>query len=766
MNKKMLLIALVFIAAALSAFIANADEANKCCLNPNVDSTNLCRTDINILENECCPADGVYWERGPASQEDCRQNYYKNQNCNLQRECTDIGCCCPEGAFFFREPQCRPSSGPNDRFFTYNDYKVKANLPNLAEDEFYEPSYCAQTVCQRAYTPPASGTCDTFVPEITHSSPIKGEKAIRIAWNDKCKSLADRGLLAYKIERCEGQNCNLAELQTTSQVSFRDENVEWEKEYTYRVTAVYGSINYQGSAFSVSTGNVECWGVKDENNFCINPSYYQQEPRKDYPGLFLNIETKQLKPIYTARWNKAFKCSAANVLQPVKSCSAGTTCVVIANTPNCYSKSACRDSGKPLGLYDKKAACEAAGYCFYDRSATTVDACYPCNETMSCYDYKSQQACLKDNCGVRNCEWKYTYSELGIGVCVDKVKNNCANCESKGTEGTANLLAYNEIYDSCAGGLRQKKISALSTDNAPCTGMPVTSGCADITCRNYDEANCNQDDRCSIRVCRWYGSPDTGGHGCRKDADNSINPTLEQDCDLSETGIDCEKDYFAPETTMTPAYQLGSISRFNIDIQDKKAFRGSYAPIADSEKQNYITYLCNGLSNACSLPFNLSVRNSEVAERTTLSTLVSNGIISLDQQNLIKYHSVDPNKNVESVKELNILIPRPAKGMVIIIRKPGYRTTYSSSVEVEGQILNRTRITNLKIKVNSGAEQDILEGLSDNQIFTATVNLDTTSERTENTIRVSATDADNFATSGTIRLIYDRKEPTGTITFE
>ena len=774
MKKRMLLIALVFIAAALiSVFIINAEEKeiiNTCCLNPNVDSANICRTDVNILENECCPADGDYsYKYGPASQSDCKKRFYNSGTaCIFISECASIGCCCPEGAFFFREPQCRPSSGPNDRFFTYDKYKAKANLPNLNEDEFYDPAYCSQTVCQKAYTPPAEGQCDTYTPEILPiTGPVKGEKEIKIAWNDKCKSLADKGFLAYKVERCEGRDCNnFAELQTTSQASITDTGVEWDTPYTYRITAVYGSVSYPGTAFSVSAGNVECWGVKDENNFCVNPSYYQQEPRKDYPGLFLNAETKQLKPIYAARWNKAFKCSAANVLQEVKSCSAGTTCVVVGNTPNCYSKSACRDSGKPLGLYDKKAVCEA-GYCFYDRSATNVDSCYPCNEKMSCYDYKSQQACLKDNCGIKNCEWKYTYSELGIGVCVDKVKNNCANCESEGTEGAANIPAYNKIYDSCSGGLRLKKIDALSTDNAPCTGTSIGAGCADITCRDYDDVNCNQNDRCSIKVCRWYGSPapDAEGYGCRKDADNSVNPTLEPDCDLGDAGMDCEKDYFAPETAMTPAYELGSISRFNINIQDKKAYRGSYAPIVDSEKQSYVTYLCNGLSNACSLPFNFSIKNSEVNEKATLSTLVNNGIISLDQQNVIKYYSIDPNKNVEPVKELSLLIPTPARGMVIYITKPDYFITPSPSVEVAGTIFSSSDIVELNITVAGSSGYISKESLPPGKTFSKTVNLDTTNEQTFNVIVLSARNAE-LVTYSVMLVVYDAKAPKGVITFE
>lgn len=860
---KILLIVMFFIAVALiGIFVANAEEAeiiNKCCINPNTDPTNICRTDVNILENECCPADGDYSgaNNGPTSQTDCKNNFFSSGSaCVFVSECSLIGCCCPEGVLYYKEPQCRPSSEPNDRFITYGDYKSKTSQP-VSENVFYTSEFCANTVCKTIYQPPVVGECKTPNPIIATNpdltGPVRGEKTIKLTWNDKCKQLAEQGKLQYKVERCEGTDCNdndFAEIGIPTELtSVYDRSVEWEKTYTYKIIAVDNFGNrYPSNPVSIFTGNVECWNVKDEAPFCIHASYYQKEPIKNYPGLFL--QQNQLQPRYTAKWNKAFKChvdNKINVLSKILECRGDSVCVIANNQPDCYSKSACKEPEKPLGLYDKKASCEAPrSYCFYDKSATIVDSCYPCKEDMSCYDYKSQQACIKDNCGIKNCEWRYTYSELGIGACVDKTKSNCANCEQKGTEGMENIPAYNEVFDSCSGNLRQTRIAALSTTNAPCVGIGVAPDCAEVTCRSYDtDVSCNENDQCNIKVCYWFGDPNKGGYGCRKDADRVINES--PDCALGNEGLNCEKDYFAPETTITSVYELGSISRFNINIQDKKAYRESYAPIADSEKQSHITYLCGyvdktlnagdkttvkigsknmlieiitittapttdalikvngksasvakgntytfdgitiyiqdilyytqpipghairlfiGAAGSCNLPFKFSIKNSEVAERATLSTFVNNKIISLDQQNVIKYYSVDPNKNIEQTKELSLSIPTPKTGLVIYITKPEYWITSSPSIEVAGTIFSSSDIAELKIMVAGSLGYLYEESLPPSKTFSKIVNLDTTEEQTLNVIAITAKNADNIATSSFILIIYDKKAPKGKITFE
>jgi len=82
---------------------------------------------------------------------------------------------------------------------------------------------------------------------------------------------------------------------------------------------------------------------------------------------------------------------------------------------------------------------------------------------MKCTDYRSQRSCERDNCHAGDCEWNPTFDDLGIGVCIDKQRNNCKEC-GKVNKDLGNADAFSDVWDYC----REEATAALSTDDYPC----------------------------------------------------------------------------------------------------------------------------------------------------------------------------------------------------------------------------------------------------------------------------------------------------------
>src|SRR3989338_5548327 len=97
-------------------------------------------------------------------------------------------------------------------------------------------------------------------------------------------------------------------------------------------------------------------------------------------------------------------------------------------------------------------------------SHSTVDSCFACDTSMACYDYKTGEACSRDNCRIGNCKWKSLANQIGIGACVSTSEYNCQWCEKKGTKSLENLRAFNEVFDFCT----QQKSEALSVGEYKC----------------------------------------------------------------------------------------------------------------------------------------------------------------------------------------------------------------------------------------------------------------------------------------------------------
>ncbi len=472
----------------------------------------------------------------------------------------------------------------------------------------------------------------------------RGYRQITLTWDDNynCPSTS------YEILRCSGIDCTeFSRVGETTQKSYTDITVSWETTYRY---VIKGNYQYQGPKDSgivtIYSGDSECEGLTTPTTFCVG--------------------------------NEPYSCSIYNTLNSETACQENYVCV----RGMCIEETDCNEElGNPFGMYYLiRELCEGTEtnykYCFLDRSSTNVDACYNCGgDAMSCYDYKSQQACEKDNCIVgavqdptTSCKWKSIYNELGIGVCVDEESDNCQFCKQEGSSGMENINfeAYNAVFDI----FTEERLNSLSTDKYPCFKADGTcNSCGDVGCPIYTlQSDCSvistpvslnnlnkfidsSGDSCGINVCRWVNGE------CLKDADGIALPDCEGSLDP-----ECEKDYFRPDTTITPIKDNdGIVTGFNIEIIDRTKREETATPRGSPD---YQTYYCVDASSAC-MPRTgdfkrtnyrtLAVGEYEGELKLCAGPCAAGSSTLIPGMTTLKYYSEDLSKNIGLVKQLSFI---------------------------------------------------------------------------------------------------------------
>src|SRR3989344_3839607 len=91
-----------------------------CCTNPGA-SPWVCRTEIDVEQDNCCPAGGydtATYPNGPISQSDCISRFFEAGASETIGACTDLGCCCINVAGSqLSRAFC---SGENSEFISYD----------------------------------------------------------------------------------------------------------------------------------------------------------------------------------------------------------------------------------------------------------------------------------------------------------------------------------------------------------------------------------------------------------------------------------------------------------------------------------------------------------------------------------------------------------------------------------------------------------------------------------------------------------------------
>ncbi len=644
MKKTEVLFILMIAATMLAAMSLITTADTGCCINPNVPSLTACQ---QIERSSCCPAgeqeNQQYYLRNVTNQNVCESYFfYPASNCNSVNQC-NIGCCCAEDEY------------GKTASLTYGTLCNQTFKPS-------EPRKTCDEVCEIEQQPTQTGCPLLNVTAIT----VKGEKQILLRWQETCNAES------FQISRCKGNNCNnfqfIQSLRGHDYIDTSD-SLRWYEYYTYNVTANIGTENLSQTV-AIYTGDLECWKKYSLNGLCINEFSYNVDPIREYSMTYLGYSTdeetylRQVVSNNSGKMNKGYRCDNNNLLTSPLSCSNTEICSVNSDgSPQCIDRSTCGSLGKPFGLFVTQQQCEQ-NYCFYDKSQGNVKACYDCSPRMSCYDYKTSQSCGGDNCGLGNCEWRIMNGELNTGVCIDTQKNNCQWCDKNGTPGVQSQRAYNEIFDACTDQKREK----LSTTYFPCTGIQST--CTE-TCPDFQRDACishsvlifNQNDNsiiprqtnsCGLNVCRWFQGVTSAGF-CRKDADNNT----QQDCVTND--VNCEKDYFPPETTIR---QSGD--ELITTVIDKKNST-DYFPQYDL---NAATYICAHLTSDTDAPCS----NLSNYTRVTSQTMSIQGLVEEEffkpGINKLHFYSKDTNKNLETVKTrtiepgLKISLLRPNLGAV------------------------------------------------------------------------------------------------------
>ncbi len=641
MRKKILIIYLSIFLFSFTYINAQSDPLG-CCTNPGA-GTLTCSSDRLVLNTECCPKPEAnftsYYKspdapNNPNNSIDCTQNFFfQNQACAGVNECA-LGCCCSDTGYTIKpEAQCKATGL---KFFKGQiNCQDVCKIPQCSDGIDNDNNGCLDfgkdTGCDSAsdndesngYCIKPGNNCNdpTYLPNLTlEIAPVKGQKKFLLTWLDECKSSS----LFYEISRCEGLGCtNYEQIAVVKANSFEDaaEELGYGITYTYKLKAFYSTTPSTPLAFKAATlGDLQCLGRTDASMFCFN--------------------------------NSGFYCNSANKLIPEGTkCSSTQVCVISSNKPSCFPKSKCNfKESNPFGLYSTQQNCETRGYCFYDRSHSTVNNCFTCDPSMDCYDYKTEQSCKSNNCQIGSCEWKPLSSQLELGVCVNKNTYNCQWCDKKGTATLENINSYNTIFDACT----KDKSMALSTGSFKCYFRNGKStSCSNMACTDYSPEQCNSaqitldqynniqnpsNDECGIQVCQKISNV------CVKNADGDGKA----DCN----SINCEKDYFAPNTLLLSTTRKNAVDDILVQVYDKTGFNGSQVLRSDG----YATYLCLEPCGQNGHPYNLSTNATRliVSNLNVFDSRNGNKLFNLNEgSNTIRYYSQDPSKNLGKVKQFS-----------------------------------------------------------------------------------------------------------------
>ncbi|PIN80829.1 hypothetical protein COV11_03250 [Candidatus Woesearchaeota archaeon CG10_big_fil_rev_8_21_14_0_10_30_7] len=575
------------------------------------------------------------------------------------------GCCCDQTTNIPNPNHDVPdknSCSPNTNFvsLTLKDIITGTTCDTKCGTPVVGPGPGVISQCSPAYNPPAKNL---------KVNPVQGEKKFNLDFDVECPSFVSELI----IERCKGdKSCTkfdkINTISPTSHYVDEDSKLIFQTEYTYKILLKYKSNKDVYSELTTSNlGDLECYQQQANIDFCINSRYYKQykeylkkEGYKNAPAKDFDVNDKKfddnIKHYWSANLEKSGKCGANNklTLPTIADCKLNELCQVQNNNPTCVLATECdKINSGPLGLFTKIEVCEGTSNnpktCYLDKTNNVVDKCLNCNQALSCFDYKSKSACQKNNCGLPNCEWHDVISELGVGVCVDSLTNNCDDCDKK-----------TGVFDVCS----EEKSNALSTMNYACFFSAGKSfSCDNSKCSDYSKAQCDSQqiqldnnneliskssDTCKIGVCQF----NTQTNACYKNSDGDSN----SDCGPNDSA--CEKDYFPPSTEIYASNVQGPSSKLNIRIKDKE-----YATDILSVKTNSIfeifvcvitsTNNCADAKTFMKIDYNknyLTVEGLELLDVKDQKTV--NKISDLIEGiNKIKFYSKDKNNNLEIVKE-------------------------------------------------------------------------------------------------------------------
>ena len=516
------------------------------------------------------------------------------------------------------------------------------------------------------------------------AAPVPGEKVIKLEWKKPCLEV-----IGYKIIRMGSSDENNTIFVSPAKVFYYDTKVEWGKEYTYDIIALYDKIRESKPITfgPINVGNSNCEGKYHQDTgwetFCSSEDK--------------NTDKVEKKSVWTCDYNnqllESLDCSERDGPGESYYCAG-----VGFREADCKSSGICGLFANPFGLYYNRDVCygvgglssnlETANYCYYEYTHTVVNQCKSCTKVDSCFDYESKDACSVNNClfGVE-CKWvdsaenkelidygliipEKVTPETGHGYCVEEDYSGEEYCSLCGPG--AELYENNFCTaDVCAG--LGNCFSAFTLSSCQACGEYPTQ---DSNCYAYDsELECvgNQnvfkspfgnivlsDDRCEWGRCSWEGIP--GGAGsCVKDGDGDLT----EDCAVFPSEgerIACWRDISPPKTTILSGnVPIVSLANPNVTFYGDDSY---HKHGSQKNKMGKVAYCLTSAQSSsideCIIlgendPFTTNDYPAKLPMETLTVDLVNSDYFkgkSFDGETLmLKYYSLDKYFNQEDVQE-------------------------------------------------------------------------------------------------------------------
>lgn len=607
----------------------------------------------------------------------------------------DFGCCCnpvTQSGYLASETDCEnlnydfigmPPAGVSCEDFCEAEY-ITIREP-ICGDKICEGD--EQLTCLSDCITPELRVCGTpgYKPAVRDVvvTPITNQKAFRIEFAQVCPSVF------FKIRRAETGSNVWTFVAQTSDNSFVDNapDLEFSMDYTYEVLAYYVDGESEKTYGYGNLGDIECWN-NPAQEFCLNENFYykfenyfkdfgyETEIKQRSWSDFMTAFDFSVEFLFSSRFNNAYSCDAENNLVFKKSCPGGV-CGIKNSAAVCIQAGVCENFG-PFDMFSDAYSCERTvqdepKFCFFDVSNSIVDTCYDCSNSMDCYDYKSKDSCLVDNCGLGSCEWHSIFSDVGIGVCVNTQKTNCDFCDLSGSENSPTKDIFNVVLNNCS----EAKAVALSVPGFQCLyhrDERVVKSCDVISCRDYSVNQCGSlqpitlaadneiiiksVDPCNIGVCQLDLD-----NVCKKNADGNTGAEWP---DCSENIESCELDYFPPMTSLIPG-GVQQVDFLTVVVLDKQTKLGDLKDHAD--ESGYETFLClksgQNCLNAKTYPMKVTadkliLKNLDLKDGQNKLTTLNKGL------NTLFFYSKDPSSNLEIIKSVTFTACDACQGPTLL----------------------------------------------------------------------------------------------------
>ncbi len=778
-----------------------------------------CSDDEDCHEDLCINNDGTCLEECSSTPSD--DNYDSDCACSMAQNGV-----CPPGCTQANDIDCKdymtPDCGDRRISYPYESCDYGKNEEGPYDGQF---SYCSEEHCDDCNCDSLSG-CGNFILEAGEACEIGmmcsngsactactcggtgctaslGVPALKVNYSIKVRSMLlnwsiDAGcapaVMSFDVHRC-------TKLVSTSCLS--------KEEFNPVAQGLLGTkLSFTDS--SADQGTTNCYFVRATYKPGAGPAPTDSLIVCQSSGSFFCMERAGNTGEFCL-YNKRSSCNSNNNIDMIEDCSATENYCMGPDrdgVTSCSSQGVCDICNGLYGSYSnldlivptedsEEGAFKFCSYngqfnravvsgCYLDRTKTLFDAFRYCANVASCYDYKSQEACVyndddpaSDPCGKnQGCEWNWLdqgQKELG-GVCrpTNPLMQNCLFCDDP----KYNWLTPICTQFSCS--LFGEKCNYLGREagSTTCSDTPAAK-CGDY--KDYDNPNeaCigpeagtpvavdvqydsnlsrisgtnvvtqRSNDVLGLGKCYW----DSTNQLCLRNADNLPVTDFQKgtgaDCNASRDYY-CEADFTDPNTTILPS-GLGSL--YPADLRIRFSVDDNY-PMSKIK-----TYFCIDTKEC--YPDQLADKG-EYRE-----------IMDTSGQFTAYYYSVDPAKNLEPVKSTVIIVD--VDPPVIDITDPADAESFPTNqalITIEGTVDTDARyvcanntVTKKQVCINSCAFEQQVKKMGcfsvDTGEFTMTLNItnSTSINATRNIVFYAEDFAGNKYSSTMLGILFDIQPP-------